>query len=175
MAKTPRHGASIGCCHPCGSPRSSIKRRCPGDVPVFYQRLVRNSDVSALDLRYLILTALRTGEARFATIDESIATRWCMRSRPSGPKPAPRGACRYRAKRWRSSIPSNSAGPAPSCWWPASGQTNQRNGNARKAAWTGAWADGVRIPRGLSRLVRRDRGRSAGAFGPGSQAKIGKM
>jgi integrase len=40
------------------------------EVPVFYQRLVRDRDVSALALRYTIVNALRTGEARFATIDE---------------------------------------------------------------------------------------------------------
>jgi integrase len=40
------------------------------DVPAFYARLARDSDTSALALRYAILTALRTGAVRVATADE---------------------------------------------------------------------------------------------------------
>ncbi len=39
-------------------------------VPAFYRQLARDRDISALALRYVILTALRTGEARFAVVDE---------------------------------------------------------------------------------------------------------
>lgn len=40
------------------------------EVPAFYQRLAGDRDISALALRYVILNALRTGEARFAVVDE---------------------------------------------------------------------------------------------------------
>jgi integrase len=40
------------------------------EVPAFYQRLRCERDISALALRYTIVTALRTGAVRLATIDE---------------------------------------------------------------------------------------------------------
>lgn len=40
------------------------------EVSAFYQRLSRDQDISALALRYTIVNALRTGEARNATVDE---------------------------------------------------------------------------------------------------------
>lgn len=40
------------------------------DVPGFYRRLAQDRDISALALRYVILIALRTSEARFAIIGE---------------------------------------------------------------------------------------------------------
>jgi integrase len=40
------------------------------ELPVFYQRLAGDRDISALALRYAIVNALRTGEVRLAAADE---------------------------------------------------------------------------------------------------------
>jgi integrase len=40
------------------------------ELPAFYQRLAQDHDMSAMALRYTIVNALRTGEARLAVVDE---------------------------------------------------------------------------------------------------------
>ena len=50
------------------------------DAPAFYQWLKSQSSVSALALRFLILTVARTSEVRFATFDEIKGDVWVLAS-----------------------------------------------------------------------------------------------